>query len=144
MMPRSPAPATVVPICRRVCAGQLHGDGEPLQRRRMTTFVQLALTSSNPSRAVTDRLRGWPWPLTSPGSSAPPAGAPGSDLLLPDAQRLAFGGEDRARFRVARELARRKGWRGAAVAEQRQADRDGHADRGAAGGLGQGRARWCG
>jgi hypothetical protein len=44
-------------LCRRVCPGQLHSDSEPLQRRGMTTFTQLTLTSSDPPGPFTDQLR---------------------------------------------------------------------------------------
>jgi hypothetical protein len=44
-------------LCRQVCVSQLHGDGELLQRHGMTTFTQLALTSSDPPEPFTDRLR---------------------------------------------------------------------------------------
>jgi hypothetical protein len=40
-----------------VCAGQLHGDREPLQRQGMTTFTQLAPASSDRPEPFTDRLR---------------------------------------------------------------------------------------
>jgi hypothetical protein len=40
-----------------VRVGQLHGDDESLQRRGMTTFTQLTLTSSDPPEPFTDRLR---------------------------------------------------------------------------------------
>jgi integrase/recombinase XerD len=40
-----------------VHVSQLHSDSESLQRRGMTTFSQLALTSSDPTEPFTDRLR---------------------------------------------------------------------------------------
>src|SRR5581483_481134 len=44
-------------VCRQACVGRLPGDGEPLQRHDMTTFTQLALTSSDPPEPFTDPLR---------------------------------------------------------------------------------------
>jgi len=40
-----------------VCVGQLHGDGESLQRLGMTTFTQLTSASSHPPEPFTDPLR---------------------------------------------------------------------------------------
>jgi len=64
-----------VRFCRQACAGRLRGDGEPLQRHGMTTFAQLTLTSSDPPELFTDGC-GRQWPLTWPGSRAPPASTP--------------------------------------------------------------------
>jgi integrase/recombinase XerD len=43
--------------CRQVGVGQLHGDGESLQRQGMTTFTQLTSASFHPPEPFTDQLR---------------------------------------------------------------------------------------